>query len=762
MDFQVIFTAPADACSVSATVTASGSDNCTGAVVTRTAAATCTLLSTPRIVVTQECPVNPVVPGALLTYSGTVQNTGNITLTNVGVINNLSGPTPVFTIATLSPGAVVSYTGSYLAPTNCSTTSIVTATGRSVCGVLVTSTASATCPILTLPAITVTQTCPTTLVPPGSVLTYTGTVRNSGNFTLTNIVVVSDRPGANTRVFTLASLAPGASANFTGSYTTHEDCCVDSSTLKASGQGCAGVTVTDTATRTCTLLTQPRLVVTKVCAPGILRPGDLLTYSGSVSNAGTITLLDVTVVNSQTPGVPVLGPVTLAPGQWVTYSASYLVPEDFCGTDTVTASGLNVCTLLPVVNSVTTTCPVISSPPRIAITKDCPLSPTPPGGVYAYTGTVSNPGQVTLVNVFVVDNYPTNNTPVLGPITLAPGASANFVGRAIAPTECCEIIDTATARGQSRCTASNATATVTTVCPLLISPAIALVQNCPASPIPMGSVYQFSGYVTNTGDVVLTNVFVYGPQGAGSPLLGPIELAPGESEFYFGSYTVPFDTCSVSVTARGQNVCRGNVAVTSVSCPVATTPGLSITESCPPGPVTAGSTVRFSGSVVNTGNITLVNVLVFSAQPANALVLGPISLAPGASAPFGGSYVALSGSNPTTNPANGVVSFTTTNTVRASALDTCLSRVVVAAANCLGRVASAPVVRAPTMANGSASLAFPTEAGKSYVVQYKNALSDPTWIDLETVVGTGGSLPVTDTTAGHQPARFYRIIGTPE
>lgn len=109
-----------------------------------------------------------------------------------------------------------------------------------------------------------------------------------------------------------------------------------------------------------------------------------------------------------------------------------------------------------------------------------------------------------------------------------------------------------------------------------------------------------------------------------------------------------------------------------------------------------------------------------------------------------------------------MVSFTTTNTVRASALDTCLSRVVVAAANCLGRVASAPVVRAPTMANGSASLAFPTEAGKSYVVQYKNALSDPTWIDLETVVGTGGSLPVTDTTAGHQPARFYRIIDTPE
>jgi len=26
----------------------------------------------------------------------------------------------------------------------------------------------------------------------------------------------------------------------------------------------------------------------------------------------------------------------------------------------------------------------------------------------------------------------------------------------------------------------------------------------------MGSLYQFSGYVTNTGNTVLTNVFVYG------------------------------------------------------------------------------------------------------------------------------------------------------------------------------------------------------------------------------------------------------------
>ena len=58
----------------------------------------------------------------------------------------------------------------------------------------------------------------------------------------------------------------------------------------------------------------------------------------------------------------------------------------------------------------------------------------------------------------------------------------------------------------------------------------------------------------------------------------------------------------------------------------------------------------FGGLVSNPGNITLTNILVFSSQPSNNTpVLGPITLAPGASAPFTGSYIAIGGSNPMTN-----------------------------------------------------------------------------------------------------------------
>jgi hypothetical protein len=66
--------------------------------------------------------------------------------------------------------------------------------------------------------------------------------------------------------------------------------------------------------------------------------------------------------------------------------------------------------------------------PSIAVTKDCPASLVPLGGTLVFTGTVTNTGSITLTNVFVVDDQPAANTPVLGPITLAPGAGTTFVG----------------------------------------------------------------------------------------------------------------------------------------------------------------------------------------------------------------------------------------------------------------------------------------------------------------------------------------------
>jgi uncharacterized repeat protein (TIGR01451 family) len=745
-NFTTAFTAPLDACSVSTTVMATGSDNCTALQVANSAAATCPLITTPGIVLTQLCPTTPAVPGGVLTYSGTVRNSGDITLTNVVVVNNMSGATPVFTTSMLAPGAVTNFTGSYLAPTNCSTTSISIATGESVCGVAVTNTASATCPILTAPAIAVTQACPPTPVVQGGLLTYSGTVSNAGNITLTNIVVVNNWPVHNVVVLTLPSLAPGAMANFTGSYVVPANCCVAWSTVQASGQGCDGVTVTDTDSGTCTVSTSPGILVTKVCGPGLPKPGDLMTYSGIVSNTGNITLFNVTVVNNQpTVGSLLLGPITLAPGEFSPYTASYVVPVDFCGGDTVTATGLDVCGYTPAVSSVTTTCPVAHSP-GIAVSNHCPPQPTAHSGQLIFSGTVTNTGNVTLVNVFVVNDQPTNNTPVIGPITLAPGASYSFTGSYTAPPVCCEMIHTLTASGQDRCSASNVTATATAVCPMLYTPGIALVQSCPANPLPMGSMYVFSGFVTNTGDAILTNVMVFsGPPGQTVTWLGPLDLAPGQAEEYSGSLTVASNLCAVSVSVTSQEVCKGTWITNATACPVATTPLLAVTQNCPATEVSQGAVLTYSGTVSNAGNITLTNIVVLNDQSGATPILTTAALAPGAVMSFTGSYLA---------PATG----TATSTSTATGASLCGDGVTnSASATCL--ILSTPhvAVRLLTGNNTVLGLSFPTDQGKSYTVEYKNALSDSAWTDLQTIVGTGGALTITNQLAPQQPTRFYRI-----
>jgi uncharacterized repeat protein (TIGR01451 family) len=755
-NFTATLTTPLDACSVSTTVTATGTDTCGLKPVTDSASATCPLLTTPGLVVTQACPPTPATPGGTFTYTGTVHNSGNITLTNVivwddragGTVTNIVGdptttvwfddtlpagaqlfadhgdswtfvtnnPTPVsgasahqsniqaglhqhyfgaatqtfavspgdiltayvyidpnnipqeimlqwadttydhraywganlinsgadgsaarhymgplppagqwvrlevpasavglenhtltgmaftlfggrvtwdaagkvsgtgvtptpgnpvltqvFTVATLAPGETANFTGSYPVPTNgiCSITSTVTASGNDKCtGVAVVHTATSTCPLLTSPAIEVTQNCPTTQVVAGALLTYTGTVRNTGDIVLTNVTVFNNRSGS-TPIFTVASLAPGASANFTGSYVTHLDCCEDSSTVTASGQACDGTTVTDTATKTCTVLTSPGLVITKVCAPGPLHPGDMLTYTGSVSNSGTITLVNVNIVHSQpSSGTPVAGPLILAPGETASYTVSYIVPVDFCGEDTVTVTGQDLCTSATVSDHVTSTCPVITKP-AITVTKNCPTQLSPRGALFTYTGTVRNTGDVTLFNVTVVDTQPSNNTPVIGPITLAPGASTNFSASYIAPMCCCEVIDTLTARGQDRCSGTTVSATATQVCQLLIAPSIAVTRVCPTGTVPVGGLFTYTGTVRNSGDVVLKDVTVVGNQAGGTTqVFGPIELAPGETKSFSGSYTVTAGSTPAAdtVTATGTVACRDGTVTATASC----------------------------------------------------------------------------------------------------------------------------------------------------------------------------------------------------
>ncbi|MBM4461999.1 MAG: IPTL-CTERM sorting domain-containing protein [Chloroflexi bacterium] len=121
---------------------------------------------------------------------------------------------------------------------------------------------------------------------PGDKINYTFTVTNTGNVTLTNVVVTD--PKVTVQGGLIASLAPGASdsTTFTGSYTLTQDDInagrVDNSAT-AVGIPPTGPEVTDTGSNTITFKEPPPIPVQAV--PGLSRWGMIamaIIFGGSL------------------------------------------------------------------------------------------------------------------------------------------------------------------------------------------------------------------------------------------------------------------------------------------------------------------------------------------------------------------------------------------------------------------------------------------------------------------------------------------------
>lgn len=189
---------------------------------------------------------------------------------------------------------------------------------------------------------------------------------------------------------------------------------------------------------------------------------------------------------------------------------------------------------------------------------------------------------------------------------------------------------------------------------------ITIVKECPSSqPNPDQTAFIFSvtGTVTNNGFAPLAVVVVDDAGTPGNPVddfsfaLGT--LAAGESKTFSGSFestlNPPTNTASVSASTTPS----GPITVADVSepatCPqVLVTKGLSVNKNCEVRIVPENDrvvvVVNFAGQVSNTGEAILDNVTVTddSGTPADPsddrLVFGPVTLNPGESQPYSGSY----------------------------------------------------------------------------------------------------------------------------
>jgi hypothetical protein len=164
--------------------------------------------------------------------------------------------------------------------------------------------------------------------------------------------------------------------------------------------------------------------------------------------------------------------------------------------------------------------------------------------------------------------------------------------------------------------------------------------------------------------------------------------------------------------------------------------------------VPVGGLYVFTGSVTNTGDIVLTNVMVFSSQPSgNVLVLGPFELAPGESEGLTGSYIVTAGSDPASD------------TVTASGMDTCQARTVTDKVNCFGPVRPAPpMITSVTGADGMVTVSWTATAGTVYCLQCKASAQETNWINIPgNVTATGATASKSDA-VGSINTRFYRIM----
>jgi len=285
-------------------------------------------------------------PGEEIEYNFTVKNTGNVTLTDIVVTDTILGEGWSHDVGTLNPGGSTSFTANYVIPGTASDTitNIATVTGNYGDNP-VTDNDSYDVDIIIEeednPVITIDKTGPES-ASPGEEIEYNFTVKNTGNVTLTDIVVTDPLFGATWK-YPIGTLAAGASTNFTAEYTIPGTASrtinntvmalvyYDGKAYWASASHDVDIIIEEEEDK-------PALTIDKT-GPTSARRGNTITYNFTVTNSGNVTLTNIVVTD---PLFPDWRPTIafLDPSDSVDFQYNYTIPADADGTinNTVTAT----------------------------------------------------------------------------------------------------------------------------------------------------------------------------------------------------------------------------------------------------------------------------------------------------------------------------------------------------------------------------------------------------------------------------------------
>ncbi|TFV91845.1 DUF11 domain-containing protein, partial [Algoriphagus kandeliae] len=570
--------------------------------------------------------------GEVITYTFKVTNTGNVTLTNVTVddqLPELSAITPA-SVLSLAPGQSVDFTATYeITQADLDNGSVINeATASGFLGqVEYTDSDDETITAIQRPAISLEKSAdPTIYDTVGEEITYTFTVTNTGNVTLSNVTVNDPLSGLSAIVpASVATLAPGAEAVFTATYAiTQEDLDNGSVFNEATASGYFDeVEYTDTDTETIEANQLPSIELIKngtyedTNNDQLQNEGDKVIYTFTVTNTGNVTLTGVTIDD---PKVAVVGgPIgSLAPNAVdnSTFTAEYLLTQQdidagsFTNTATVNATAPDQ----TIVSDEDDHTEFFVPTPAIGINKTAsPTVVNAAGQQVTYTLTVTNEGNVTLENVTITDPLTgfNENVGALAPDAVVVRQTVYNVTQTDIDNGSIVNVATATGNFGEAQVSDEDDATVTAT----QRPAIQIVKEAdPTTVNAAGQEVTYTLTVTNTGNVTLQNVTITDPLTGFNQNVGSV--APGQVVVRETAYEVTqtdIDNGSIVNVATA----TGNFGDAQVSdeddatVRVTQAPSIQIVKEADPTTVNAaGQEVTYTLTVTNTGNTTLTNVTI--------------------------------------------------------------------------------------------------------------------------------------------------------
>ena len=641
-------------------------------------------------------PDSDLEEGDTVTYTYTVENTGNVTLTNTSISDVQSGTGTLSAITPtgvdIAPGASQDFTATYIITqedfeAGVDITNTATLNTTPAAGTLATLTADESVSLATAnPAATLTKLADDdTLVIEGQTITYTYTVENTGDVSLTGVTIADVHNGTGAlSTITPASvdLAPTETTTFTATYVITQDD-VDAGVpitneATANATAARGTYTPPTANESVTVIAAtPTATLTKIADKDVdVEAGDTITYTYVYTNTGNVTQTNLSIsdVHNGAGTLSVITPATVAallPNEDVSFTATYVVTQDDIDagvpiTNTATGNATPASgTLVP--PTADESLDLIAPNPLATLTKTPDVSTDlGAGDTVTYTYTVENMGNVSLTNVSISDVH--NGASTLSAITpatiatLAVGDSVDFTATYVITQDDIDagvtITNIATlnatpAQGTLPATTANAAVDVEDATPTLTLTKTASDDTDVAE----GDTITYTYVVTNTGNVDMTSVSVSDVQNGDGTLSAvtpaSVDLAPTESQTFTATYIVTqgdidAGTAIPNTATANATPARGTYTPITADEEItveAATPLATLTKTASDDvDLVAGQTITYTYALVNTGNVTLTNASLTDVHSGTGTLsaITPASvatLAPTDSATFTATYV---------------------------------------------------------------------------------------------------------------------------